>query len=169
MAKQQGREMVEEARAYRERVLSELARRRELARQQIDQLIHGRDRLVQAFERARLVAADVVSELAPLQEPDEYVDLTPTTGPVPLTVPAGQLGDRSAVGDVRMPGELAFDDDDDDETRSSPTPPAKRRGRSSSTSRPMGAMTRCRSSRWRRNLTRSTTRPATPRRSRSSW
>ena len=114
MAKQQGREMVEEARAYRERVLSELARRRELARQQIDQLIHGRDRLVQAFERARLVAADVVSELAPLQEPDEYVDLTPTTGPVPLTVPAGQLGDRSAVGDVRMPGELAFDDDDDD-------------------------------------------------------
>ena len=41
MAKQQGREMVEEARAYRERVLSELARRRELARQQIEQLIHG--------------------------------------------------------------------------------------------------------------------------------
>ena len=32
MAKQQGREMVNEARAYRERVLSELARRRELAR-----------------------------------------------------------------------------------------------------------------------------------------
>ena len=38
MAKQQGREMVDEARAYRERVLSELARRRELARQQIEQL-----------------------------------------------------------------------------------------------------------------------------------
>ena len=36
MAKQQGREMVNEARAYRERVLSELARRRELAREQID-------------------------------------------------------------------------------------------------------------------------------------
>ncbi|MEQ1702034.1 MAG: DivIVA domain-containing protein, partial [Ilumatobacteraceae bacterium] len=38
MAKQQGREMVNEARAYRERVLGELARRRELARQQIEQL-----------------------------------------------------------------------------------------------------------------------------------
>ena len=39
MAKQQGREMVNEARAYRERVLSELARRRELAREQIEQLV----------------------------------------------------------------------------------------------------------------------------------
>jgi len=110
MAKQQGREMVEEARAYRERVLSELTRRRELARQQIDQLVHGRDRLVQAFERARLVAADVVAEMTPLGEPDEYVDLTPTTGPVPLTVPAGRIGEQSSVADVAMPGEL-----DDDE------------------------------------------------------
>ena len=56
MAKQQGREMVNEARAYRERVLSELARRRELAREQIEQLLLGRDRLMQSFERARLVA-----------------------------------------------------------------------------------------------------------------
>ncbi len=39
---------------------SELARRRELAREQIEQLVHGRDRLMQAFERARLVAVDVV-------------------------------------------------------------------------------------------------------------
>ncbi|MEO5902038.1 MAG: DivIVA domain-containing protein, partial [Ilumatobacteraceae bacterium] len=69
MAKQQGREMVNEARAYRERVLSELARRRELAREQIEQLVHGRDRLVQAFERARLAAVDVMSELVPLGEP----------------------------------------------------------------------------------------------------
>jgi DivIVA domain-containing protein len=111
MAKQQGRETVEEARAYRERVLGELARRRELARQQIDQLIHGRDRLVQAFERARLVAADVVAELTPLQEPDEYVDLTPTTGPVPLTVKAGQLADQSSIGDQPMPGEVDLDAD----------------------------------------------------------
>ena len=63
LAKQQGREMVNEARAYRERVLSELTRRRELARQQIEQLILGRDRLLQVFERARLVAVDVVAEL----------------------------------------------------------------------------------------------------------
>lgn len=86
MAKQQGREMVNEARAYRERVLSELARRRELAREQIEQLIHGRDRLMQSFERARLVAVDVVAEMQPLGEPDEYVNLTPTTGPLPVMI-----------------------------------------------------------------------------------
>ena len=87
MAKQQGREMVNEARAYRERVLTELSRRRELARQQIEQLVHGRDRLVQAFERARLAAVDVMNELVPLGEPSEYVNLAPTTGPVPVMLP----------------------------------------------------------------------------------
>jgi hypothetical protein len=87
MAKQQGREMVNEARAYRERVLTELSRRRELARQQIEQLVHGRDRLVQAFERARLAAVDVMTELVPLGEPAEYVNLAPTTGPVPVMLP----------------------------------------------------------------------------------
>lgn len=87
MAKQQGRDMVNEARAYRERVLSDLARRREMARQQIEQLVHGRDRLLQAFERSRLVAVDVINELVPLVEPDEYVDLSPTTGPIPVMKP----------------------------------------------------------------------------------
>ena len=97
MAKQQGREMVIEARAYRERVLSELARRRELAREQIEQLIHGRDRLLQAFERARLVAVDVVGEMEPLGEPDEYVDLTPTTGPLPMVIANSARPDEMAA------------------------------------------------------------------------
>jgi len=88
MAKQQGRDMVNEARAYRERVLGELARRREMAREQIEQLVHGRDRLVNVFERARLAAADVLGELRPLDEPSEFVNLDPTTGPVPIMVPA---------------------------------------------------------------------------------
>src|SRR5262245_37306307 len=88
MAKQQGREMVEEARAYRERVLGELARRRELARQQTGQLVHGRDRLLEAFERARMVAIDVVAEISPLGSPEEYADFEPG-GPAPLaSVPA---------------------------------------------------------------------------------
>ena len=95
MAKQQGRDMVNEARAYRERVLGELARRREMARQQIEQLVHGRDRMLQAFERARISAVDVMAELTPLAEPSEYVNLSPTTGPVPLMVPASQV--RPAV------------------------------------------------------------------------
>lgn len=99
MAKQQGREMVNEARAYRERVLSELARRRELAREQIEQLIHGRDRLMQAFERARLVAVDVVAEMQPLGEPDEYVNLAPTTGPLPVMIANTQRPDDSMAVD----------------------------------------------------------------------
>lgn len=97
MAKQQGRDMVNETRAYRERVLSELARRRELARQQIEQLVHGRDRLMQAFERARLAAIDVMSEMSPLGEPEEYVNLSPTTGPVPLMVPNTPAPDDTVV------------------------------------------------------------------------
>jgi DivIVA domain-containing protein len=88
LAKQQGREMVNEARAYRERVLADLDRRTTLARQQIEELIHGRDRLLQVFERARLVAVDVTSELRDIDTPDELVNLTPTTGPVPIMVPA---------------------------------------------------------------------------------
>ncbi len=121
MAKQQGREMVEEARAYRERVLGELARRRDLARQQIEQLVHGRDRLLQAFERARVVAVDVVAELTPLGEPEEYVDLTPTTGPVPIMVPSRPIGEATSVDDivVRTPEpevvEVVAEPDDPDE------------------------------------------------------
>ena len=116
LAKQQGREMVNEARAYRERVLSELTRRRELARQQIEQLIIGRDRLLQVFERARLVAVDVVAELTPLGEPEEYVDLSPTTGPVPMMVPARSLTnspDRTTVDDSVTPETTATEDPGD--------------------------------------------------------
>ena len=100
MAKQQGREMVNEARAYRERVLSELARRRELAREQIEQLVHGRDRLMQAFERARLVAVDVVAEMQPLGEPDEYVNLQPSTGPVPVMVAREDMAPSDVADDA---------------------------------------------------------------------
>ncbi len=63
LAKQQGREMVNEARAYREKLLTELATRRELARQQIEELIRHRDRLKAAFERASLAASGAVGDL----------------------------------------------------------------------------------------------------------
>jgi hypothetical protein len=61
--------------------------------------VHGRDRLLQAFERARLVAVDVTAELSPLGEPDEYVDLSPTTGPVPIMVPSTRIGEATSVDD----------------------------------------------------------------------
>lgn len=87
MAKQQGRDMVNEARAYRERVLTELSRRRDLARKQIEQLIQNRERLMQSFEKSRLIAVDVMAEMAPGLS-GELVDLAPITGPVPAIKPA---------------------------------------------------------------------------------
>jgi DivIVA domain-containing protein len=88
MAKQQGRDMVNEARAYREKVLSELSRRRDAARGQIEQLLHGRNRLLNAFERARLASEDVINGLQDAHdEPEFIVDLSPTTGPIPIVNP----------------------------------------------------------------------------------
>ncbi|MEY4391557.1 MAG: hypothetical protein RLZZ544_266, partial [Actinomycetota bacterium] len=88
MAKQQGRDMVNEAREYREKVLSELSRRRDAARAQIEQLLHGRDRLMNAFERARIASESVLNELHDAHdEPETLVNLAPTTGPIPIVNP----------------------------------------------------------------------------------
>ena len=98
MAKQQGREMVNEARSYRERVLADVARRRELAREQLQDLYHGRERLVHAFERARTATDDVLRDLVqPADEPTEFVNLAPTTGPVPVIVQADDIERLEAV------------------------------------------------------------------------
>ncbi len=87
-ARAQGRDMANEAREYRERVLADVGRRRELARMQLMQVNSGRERLMQAFERARLVAVDVLVEVDELGgEPEELVNLALTTGPVPVMVP----------------------------------------------------------------------------------
>lgn len=111
MAKQQGRDMVNEARAYRERVLADVARRRELAREQIEDLFHGRDRLVQAFERARIATDDVLRDLSDVgDEPAAYVNLAMTTGPIPIMVPVDEL-DSPSEPVVRTP----FYDQDHDE------------------------------------------------------
>ena len=132
MARQQGRDMVNEARDYRERVLADVARRRELARAQLEQLVHGRDRLVNAFERARLAAVDVMAELVPLgAEPEDLVNLSPTTGPVPVVPapsPTAVAADLPTVEvevvevdsddefeDVEVDEHVAASDDEDDE------------------------------------------------------
>ena len=88
LAKQQGREMVIEAREYREKVLSELARRRELAREQIEHLIHDRDRLVAAIHRARLAANEVVGDLTEFDElSEEVARISGLSTPVDATAP----------------------------------------------------------------------------------
>lgn len=104
LAKQQGRDMVNEAREYREKVLTELARRRELAREQIEQLIHNRDRLLNAFERARLATDDVMTGLVSVDHdlPREYINLAPTTGPVP-TIVLERVVEAFAVAEAEEP------------------------------------------------------------------
>jgi hypothetical protein len=80
--------MVTEAREYREKVLSELARRRELAREQIEHLIHDRDRLVAAFDRARSAANDVVGDLTEFDElSEEVARISGLSTPVDATAP----------------------------------------------------------------------------------
>jgi hypothetical protein len=81
LAKQQGREMVAEVRAYRERVLADLAKRTEEARRELERLVHERERLLGAFERARHAASDVVGDL------NEFDQSIRETGIVPPLVP----------------------------------------------------------------------------------
>jgi cell division septum initiation protein DivIVA len=59
--RQEGREMVAEAQKVRQRMLDDLARRRKLLRQQIDQLQAGRDRLLAAYDVVR-ETLDVATE-----------------------------------------------------------------------------------------------------------
>ena len=105
-ARGRGLEMVTEAREYREKVLADLAQRRDLARAQIRALVDGRDHLLRAFEVARLAAVDIIVELeqaAPLDDAssadhqaerqaaesaiyDAEMDITPVAGiELPLT------------------------------------------------------------------------------------
>lgn len=59
----QGKEMVKEARAVRERMLADLARRRRSAQVQIEQLLAARDRLVTAYDVVRRTVEEATLEL----------------------------------------------------------------------------------------------------------
>lgn len=62
-ARQQGREMVAEAQAVRERVLRDLVARRKKARQQVEKLNAGRERLLQAYDVVRRTVDEATGEL----------------------------------------------------------------------------------------------------------
>lgn len=88
-ALREGREMVNEARAVRERLFADLARRRDLARQQIEQLLAERERLERVFLDARASVDGVLDELADLGPPPDLPEgafTPPTTGEVPTMV-----------------------------------------------------------------------------------
>jgi cell division septum initiation protein DivIVA len=62
-ARAQGRDMVAEAQAVRERVLHDLAVRRKKARRQVEKLNAGRERLLQAYDVVRRLIDEATDEL----------------------------------------------------------------------------------------------------------
>jgi DivIVA domain-containing protein len=97
-AKSQGREMVLEARAYRERVMTDLARRREAARQQIEVLRLQRARLRASFSAAEAALSEIRTELADdIPDPDPVEDLTSISGSFPVVATVTAPGATSSV------------------------------------------------------------------------
>ena len=118
LAKQQGREMVNEARAYREKLLAELAVRRELARQQIEELIRHRDRLKSAFTRAGEAASGVVGDLTDFDvAAEEFQQAVPVGNePRPISV----IEPHQIVAPNVLPFDREkFEDDVDQQTSTS--------------------------------------------------
>src|SRR5438309_3949569 len=64
VAKARGREMIAEAQVLRERIIGDLARRRRAAQIQIEQLLAGRDRLLETYKSVRGTLDDITAELA---------------------------------------------------------------------------------------------------------
>jgi DivIVA domain-containing protein len=63
IARQEGREVVSEAQASRQKVLADLDRRRRVGRVQLEQLKAGRDRLLDAYRVVRRTLDEVTAEL----------------------------------------------------------------------------------------------------------
>lgn len=63
-ARAEGRRMVAEARAVRERILTDMARRRNVARQQLERVRAGRERLLDAIEAVRQGVSEVQGDLS---------------------------------------------------------------------------------------------------------
>jgi DivIVA domain-containing protein len=93
-ARHQGREMLEEARSARERVLTDLARRRGLLQAQVEELRQGRDRLLEAYRVVKRTFLDATEALA-------HVEARAATGRTLAPVhegPAPEGGDASHEG-----------------------------------------------------------------------
>src|SRR5919198_1463926 len=63
-ARSRGKEMVGEAQAVRERLLTDLARRRRIGQTQVEQLRAGRERLIEAYRVVRRTLDEVTEELS---------------------------------------------------------------------------------------------------------
>jgi DivIVA domain-containing protein len=96
-AKIQGRDMVFEARAYREKVMADLARRREAAQQQLDVLNLQRGRLRSSFESVRNVLDEIRAELHDGElGPSPLDDLPAISGAFPVVARMTEYTTRPA-------------------------------------------------------------------------
>jgi len=108
-AREEGRAMVAEAKEVRSRILDDLQRRRDAAREQIERLLVGRERLLDAYGRVRENLDEITAELADaLPEPAEP------------DLPDGFVG---IVGGTTA-DEDAADDEPDDTVAPAPAPEA---------------------------------------------
>src|SRR5437763_12036427 len=67
-AKARGREMIAEAQVLRERIIGDLARRRRAAQIQIEQLLAGRDRLLESYQSVRGTLDEITAEMAQAED-----------------------------------------------------------------------------------------------------
>lgn len=140
-AKEEGRAMVAEAKEVRTRILEDLQRRRDAGRAQIERLVVGRDRLLEAYAAVRENVDEMTSELEHvLDDPFEhdpaleegFVGIVTTAGAEPPVVDGAEPAEaadepeeapqeEAPVDEQPEPAESASDDDagsgsvDDDE------------------------------------------------------
>lgn len=117
-AREEGRAMLAEAKEVRTRVLEDLQRRRDIGRSQIERLMAGRDRLLEAYATVRANVDDMTAELEHvLDEPfdhdpaleEGFVGIVTTTAPPkddeePAAVePDEETEDIAEAGEVDEP------------------------------------------------------------------
>ncbi len=105
-ARAQGREMLDEAKAARERVLGDLVRRRALLNAQIEALLRGRDRLLDAYRNVKRTFLEATEALGDVEA--RAAAERSTTAAEPLDIAAEIAAEIEALeGDspeIEMPG-----------------------------------------------------------------
>ncbi len=107
-AKEAGRDLVNEARAVRERILADLGRRRLLLQAQIDELRAGRDRLLDAYRVVKRTLGDATQALVQVEArageelsgPAPILDVPPVDGE--MAALAGELTGEAGAPSVEV-------------------------------------------------------------------
>lgn len=107
-SKEAGRELVNEARAVRERILADLGRRRLLLQAQIDELRAGRDRLLDAYRVVKRTLGDATEALVQVEAraghelagPPPSLEVPPVDGE--LAALAGELTGEAGAPSVEV-------------------------------------------------------------------